>query len=76
MSHTQEALLGEEATKIISRWDANKVTEYAVEALTVQLMQHPRLLGELTQFVCGECEELRTDDDRVFAGMKCRFCAY
>ena len=26
--------------------------------------------------ICGECGEHRPDDDRVKAGMKCRFCAY
>ena len=76
MSHTQEALLTEEATKIVARWDTDIVAEYAVSMLVVQLMQHPRLLEELTQFVCGECEELRVDDDRVIAGMKCGICAY
>ena len=26
--------------------------------------------------LCPECGEERADDDRVRAGMKCRFCAY
>ena len=76
MSHTQEALLTEEATKIVARWDTDIVTEYATSMLVIQLMQQPRLLEELTKFVCGECEELRVDDDRVIAGMKCGVCAY
>ena len=26
--------------------------------------------------ICGECEEIRVDDARVLAGMKCGYCAY
>jgi len=28
------------------------------------------------QSKCPECGEIRIDDDRVKAGMKCGFCAY
>ena len=76
MSHTQEALLTDEATKIVSRWDTDAIAEYATSMLVVELMKYPMLLEVLTQFVCGECEELRVDDDRVIAGMKCGYCAY
>jgi len=27
-------------------------------------------------WICGECEEMRVDDERVLAGMKCGHCAY
>lgn len=27
-------------------------------------------------WMCGECEEIRIDDERVLAGMKCGHCAY
>lgn len=26
--------------------------------------------------ICSECGEVRLDDERVLAGMKCGFCAY
>ncbi len=27
-------------------------------------------------WMCGECDEIRVDDERVLAGMKCSHCAY
>lgn len=27
-------------------------------------------------WMCGECDEIRVDDERVLAGMKCGHCAY
>ena len=37
--------------------------------------QYPGLYHHLYP-VCGGCGEERPDDDRVAAGMKCRFCTY
>jgi hypothetical protein len=35
-----------------------------------------RLTQLALRYLCGECNEIRLDDERVFAGMKCGHCAY
>ena len=33
-------------------------------------------LENIYTWICIECNEVRIDDDRVFAGLKCSHCAY
>lgn len=45
-------------------------------ALNPNAMWWPDLGQEEPPPRCHECGEEREGDDRVLAGMKCRFCAY
>lgn len=76
MSNTQYKLLEEQAIIVINTWTPAKIKHFAIDQLVVLMMIDPKVVEEYIKFICPECNEFRPDDDRVIAGMKCRFCAY
>ena len=44
--------------------------------VNVASLQSIQKLENIYQWMCGECDEIRVDDARVLAGMKCGHCAY
>ena len=61
---------------IQARISSDRIDDWQNDLDLVTNPDQTRLTQLALRYLCGECNEIRLDDDRVFAGMKCGHCAY